>query len=79
MQHTESSKHEAGFELRFASLSMNAHGYAFPCDCQGRVDLDALSDRARECYLFARASVGFDLYCPVVESAPHHGCRCVHR
>jgi hypothetical protein len=31
------------FEVRFASLFEQGFGYAFPCDRQGRVDLDALS------------------------------------
>jgi len=58
----------ARFELRYRSLSAHRCGYAFPCDEQGRVDLDQLSDEARENYLYARAMVGFDLQHPEVLS-----------
>jgi hypothetical protein len=54
------------FELRYRSLSPYRCGYAFPCDAQGQVDLDRLSDRARDNYLYARAMVGFDLLQPQV-------------
>lgn len=54
------------FELRFQSLFAPGHAYAFPCDRQGRVELDALSDRARDCYLYARAVVGREFASPAV-------------
>jgi hypothetical protein len=54
------------FEVRFASLFRQGRGFAFPCDRQGRVDLDALSERARNNYLFARAMVGRDNALPRV-------------
>jgi len=47
-------------QIRFTSLFANGRGLAFPCDAQGRVDMNALSDRARHNYLFARAMVGRD-------------------
>jgi hypothetical protein len=59
---TEASR----FELRYRSLSPLRCGYAFPCDADGRVDLDRLSERARGNYLYARAAVGFDLERPKV-------------
>lgn len=46
------------FEVRFDSLYVPGHALAFPCDGEGHVDLDALSERARNNYLFARAMVG---------------------
>ena len=46
------------FELRFQSLFNPGRGLAFPCDCCGRVDMDAMSERARNNYLFARALMG---------------------
>lgn len=52
------------FEVRFMSLFRQGRGLAFPCDAQGHVDLDALSDRARNNYLFARAMVGRDNAAP---------------
>jgi hypothetical protein len=54
------------FELRYRSLSPHRPGYAFPCDARGCVDLDALSDAARENFLYARAMVGRDLLHPQV-------------
>jgi len=57
---------EARFELRYRSLSPFHCDYAFPCDAHGQVDLDQLSERARENYLFARATVGCDLRSPEV-------------
>ena len=56
----------AHFELRYRSLSPYRCGFAFPCDENGRVDLDVLSDTARENYLYARAMVGRDLLHPQV-------------
>jgi hypothetical protein len=57
------------FRLCFRSLFDSGRGYAFPCDGDGRVDLDALSEHARNNYLFARAMVGRDLAAPAVEAA----------
>jgi hypothetical protein len=55
-----------GFELRFESLFQSGRALAFPCDAQGDVSLDALSDQARQNYLFARAVVGRDYATPIV-------------
>jgi hypothetical protein len=57
------------FRLCFRSLFDNGRGYAFPCDGEGRVDLDELSENARNNYLYARAMVGRELATPAVESA----------
>src|SRR4051812_47823070 len=54
------------FRLCFRSLFNSGRGYAFPCDALGHVDLDALTDRARNNYLFARAMVGRELAVPAV-------------
>lgn len=54
------------YELRFESLFQAGRGLAFPCDAQGGVRLDALSERARQNYLFARAVVGREYASPVV-------------
>ena len=61
-----SGPNDTQFELRYQSFSTHRCGFAFPCDAQGRVDLDRLSDEARENYLYARAMVGFDLLQPQV-------------
>lgn len=60
------SAHAHDFELRFDALFQEGRALAFPCDAHGRVDLDALTDRARSNYLFARAVVGRDYACPAV-------------
>ena len=60
------------FQLCFRSLFHSGRGYAFPCDPQGRVDLDTLTDRARNNYLYARAMVGRELAVPCVQCALAH-------
>jgi len=57
---------EARYELRFTGLFNRGRGYAFPCDAKGRVDVDDLSDRARDNYFYARAVVGTELAAPIV-------------
>jgi hypothetical protein len=59
------------YELRFQSLFDSGRGFVFPCDPRGQVDLDKLSDRARNNYLYARAMVGRELACPAVKPAMH--------
>ena len=54
------------FELRFDDLYVSGRAFSFPCDAQGRVDLDALSEHARENYLYARAVVGVEFAYPTV-------------
>ena len=41
------------FEIRFDSLVQQGRGLVFPCDPEGTVDVDALSERARSNYFFA--------------------------
>ena len=60
------------FELRFQSLFDSGSGFAFPCDPSGRVDLDCLSERARNNYLYARAMVGRELAVPAVQCSALH-------
>lgn len=55
------------FQLCFRSLFDPGRGYAFPCDGNGRVDLDGLSQEARNNYLYARAMIGRELSVPEVE------------
>lgn len=56
----------AAFFLRFGSLFDGGRALTFPCDAEGHVQLDALSDRARTNYLYARAVVGREFTTPVV-------------
>jgi hypothetical protein len=60
------SSEPAHYELRFQSLLDARRAYAFPCGVAGRVNMDALSDRARENYLYARAVVGREFSIPTV-------------
>ena len=62
----------APFQLCFRSLFHSGRGFAFPCNAQGQVDLDSLSERARNNYLFARAMVGRELSVPAVEPLAVH-------
>jgi hypothetical protein len=55
------------YRLCYRSLFDRGRGYAFPCDRRGRVDMDRLSERARNNYLYARAMVGRELSLPAVE------------
>jgi len=65
------STHSERFELRFNPLFDGRRALCFPCDRSGRVDLDALSDRARCNYLFARAATGREFAWPCVTTALH--------
>jgi hypothetical protein len=62
----------SAFQLCFRSLFDPGRGYAFPCDGTGRVDIDQLSERARNNYFYARAMVGRELAVPAVEAAELH-------
>jgi hypothetical protein len=55
------------YELRFQSLFDAGRGLAFPCDLHGHVDLDQLSERARNNYFYARAVVGREFAHPAVQ------------
>ena len=54
------------FELRFPSLFHEGRALSFPCDAAGHVDLDALSDRARNNYFYARSVIGREFEMPAV-------------
>lgn len=68
---TDSSE-AANYELRFESLHDAGRAYVFPCDAAGHVDMDALTDAARENYLFARIVVGHDVSNPAVIAGTQH-------
>jgi len=57
----------ARYELRFRSLFDTGRAVAFPCDATGLVDLDALSERSRHNYLYARAVIGREFALPAVQ------------
>jgi len=60
------------YELRFQSLFDSGRGYSFPCGPDGQVDMNQLSDRARNNYLYARAMVGRELAVPAVRCGAVH-------
>ena len=55
------------FEIRFQSLFHEGRALCFPCDENGQVAMDSLSDRARENYLYARAVIGREYAYPRVQ------------
>jgi hypothetical protein len=67
MQSTTNQQHQ----LCFRSLFHEGRGYAFPCDPAGQVDLDSMSERARNNYFYARAMVGRELSVPAVVTPLH--------
>ena len=66
MSECHSASAATPFLLRFHSLLHAGRALVFPCDEKGCVALDALSERQRENYLFARVVVGHEYSCPVV-------------
>ena len=54
------------YEIRFQSLFNEGRALSFPCDAEGHVVRDSLSDRARDNYLYARAVVGREYAFPCV-------------
>jgi hypothetical protein len=53
-----------GHALRFEPLGDQGQVLEFPCDAQGHVDLDLLSEQALETYLYARAMIGRHFHSP---------------
>jgi hypothetical protein len=57
---------QSPFELRFQSLFLPGRALAFPCDARGRVEIDGLTERARDNYRYAQAVVGREFATPQV-------------
>lgn len=66
MNPSTATAERADFELRFESLFDPGRALAFPCDACGRVEMDKLSDRALDNYLYARAVVGRQYATPAI-------------
>ena len=66
MNRTNTNLPGSGYEIRYQPLSKYGTPLSFPCDAEGHVQLDALSDRARNTYLYARAVVGREYAAPAV-------------
>jgi hypothetical protein len=60
------------YELHYARLLGVGRSFVFPCDAAGNVEVDSLTERARENYLFARSAVGVEMSLPTVRPAPLH-------
>lgn len=56
----------ASFVLVFRSLFKSGRAFAFACDPHGLVNMDGMSERARNNYLYARAMIGRELHYPSV-------------
>lgn len=63
---------DCGYEMRFRSLFQEGRALSFPCDAQGRVPLDALSEKARTNYFYARAVIGREFFLPEVHRCEMH-------
>jgi len=57
----------SAFQLCFQSLFDAGRAYAFPCDAGGHVDMDALGERSRATYLYARTVVGREVAMPKIQ------------
>jgi len=66
MNAIQSAQEPTLYEMRFRSLFQEGRAYAFPCDADGRVDIDSLSDSARNNYFYARTVIGRELSMPAV-------------
>jgi hypothetical protein len=67
MNANQSAQEPTRYEMRFRSLFQEGRAYAFPCDADGRVDIDSLSDSARSNYFYARTVIGRELSMPAVQ------------
>jgi hypothetical protein len=65
------SPSQPSFEVRFEYLANPGRALAFPCDAAGAVPMDALSERARDNYFYARTCVGREFAHPRVVPASH--------
>ena len=70
--HEHDTATAVGYELRFQSLFQEGRALAFPCDAQGQVDLDALSEKARLNYFYAHALIGREFARPAVQLSDLH-------
>lgn len=64
MAQTSSIAAPSHFEILFESLFNGGRGLVFPCNESGQVDIDALSERGRSNYFFARATMGREYASP---------------
>jgi hypothetical protein len=68
MDVTASAPVRSSYQLRYSARSAGGRALSFPCDAHGRVDIDSLSDAARNDYFYARTVVGRDFTRPSVQA-----------
>lgn len=66
------SQASQAYELRFNSLFADRRSFSFPCDATGHVDMNSLSERAFNNYLYARAVMGLEVSWPDVRLSARH-------
>ena len=71
MTATHTAAPSSRFEIRFDSLFNEGRGLVFPCYDDGQVDIDALSERVRSNYFFARTMLGREYATPRVVPSRH--------
>ena len=71
MTATPATAPSSRFEIRFDSLFNEGRGLVFPCYEDGQVDIDALSERTRSNYFFARTMLGRQYAAPRVVARAH--------
>ena len=64
---------QEAYVLNFQSLFHARRDFAFPCDARGCVDLDAMSEKTRNNYLYARAMIGREVAWPRVRRMAEAG------
>lgn len=72
MNATIASHEAAHYELCFQPLFHEGREFAFPCDEEGHVDIDALGTRARLNYFYARTLIGREVAIPAVRHCELH-------
>jgi hypothetical protein len=60
------------YEIRYQSLFNAGRALSFPCDAEGRVQMDQLSAKALNNYLYARAVVGREFAAPAIHVSDLH-------
>ena len=63
---------DEAYELSYQSLFNAGRSLRFPCDADGHVLLDRLTERARQNYLYARVVVGREFSFPTIQRRSEH-------
>jgi len=72
IEKTPSTTPDVAYEVRFESLFHAGRGLTFPCDAEGHVALQRLSERARASYQRAQEQVGIEYATPAVRRSDLH-------